>query len=235
MKHAIILLLTVMFCNFANGQDIITKRNGDDIKVKVLEVLQTEVKYKKFESPSGVTYTINKSDILMIRYKDGTKDIFTNETPVVKVDAEPENTSSKPKSKWWKDEDEDNNNRSAGNNSTYQPKLNTYNSNNVNLSEKGRVDADTYYRGFSGAKTGTLLIAGIISPLGGLIPAIICSSTSPSEYNLNAPNSELMREPDYHNAYKAEAFRIKKRKTWGGWAIGSAIAIVAYVIVSGSY
>ena len=56
-------------------------KSGDDIKAKVLEVTQTEIKYKKFESMEGATYTINKSEVLMIRYQDGTKDVFNgNET-----------------------------------------------------------------------------------------------------------------------------------------------------------
>ena len=32
------------------GQDLITKKNGEDIKAKVTEVTLSEIKYKKFEN-----------------------------------------------------------------------------------------------------------------------------------------------------------------------------------------
>jgi len=76
------LVASVVFC-FAQN-DIITKRNGDDINSKVLEVTQTEVKYKKSDNVDGPTFTLPKSDILIIRYSNGTKDLFSNE-PVQQV------------------------------------------------------------------------------------------------------------------------------------------------------
>jgi len=86
-KTATIILLLVSILS-AHAQDIITKTNGDDIKAKVLEVTQTDIKYKRFESPDGPAYTISKADVLMIRYQDGTKDIFTTETNTKKKDDE---------------------------------------------------------------------------------------------------------------------------------------------------
>lgn len=61
------------------SQDVITKKSGEDIQSKVLEVTTSEVKYKKFDNQSGPTFTILKSEILMIRYENGSKDVF-NET-----------------------------------------------------------------------------------------------------------------------------------------------------------
>lgn len=77
------------------AQDVITKKNGDDIKAKVLEVGTSEVKYKLFEEPNGATYSLKKSDILLITYESGRKEVFnekansdlyyTNITPVDNV------------------------------------------------------------------------------------------------------------------------------------------------------
>lgn len=61
------------------SQDVLTKKSGDDILAKVLEVTSTEVKYKKFDNQSGPIFTILKSELLMVRYENGTKDLF-NET-----------------------------------------------------------------------------------------------------------------------------------------------------------
>jgi hypothetical protein len=83
----VILLSLILIASLHNGfsQDIITKKNAEDIKAKVLEVTTTDVSFKKFDSPNGPTYRILKSEILMIRYQDGTKDVFTEaQAPVEK-------------------------------------------------------------------------------------------------------------------------------------------------------
>lgn len=77
-KQFITLLSLIMISTFCYSQDILTKKNGEDIQAKVLEVLTSEVKYKKFDNQNGPTFTILKSDLLMIRYENGTKDIFSD-------------------------------------------------------------------------------------------------------------------------------------------------------------
>ncbi len=78
------------------------KKNGDEIKSKVIEVGTSEVKYRKFESPTGPIYVIKKLDIFMIKYEDGTKDVFSNEQmekPAEKVADKPEKeTANEPSS-----------------------------------------------------------------------------------------------------------------------------------------
>ena len=66
---------------FASAQDVITLKSGDEIQAKVTEVGQTEVKYKRFDNPDGPTYTVNKSDIFMVKYQNGQKDVFKDEQP----------------------------------------------------------------------------------------------------------------------------------------------------------
>ena len=76
-KHFITLFLLIMISTIGYSQDILTKKNGEDIQAKVLEVTTGEVKYKKFDNQSGPTFTILKSELLMVRYENGTKDIFS--------------------------------------------------------------------------------------------------------------------------------------------------------------
>jgi hypothetical protein len=74
------LLVFVTACLLTlNGicQDIITKKDGSEILAKVLEVGTADVKYKKFDNVQGPTYTILKSEIFMIKYENGGKDVFT--------------------------------------------------------------------------------------------------------------------------------------------------------------
>ena len=76
-KIFVIGLLILSWCNLF-AQDLITKKDGTDVEAKVLEVTTNEVKYKLYAEPNGVTYTAKKSELLMIRYESGRKDIFTN-------------------------------------------------------------------------------------------------------------------------------------------------------------
>lgn len=69
------VLTTFVFGLFA--QDTITKVNGDDIYAKVIEVGTGEVKYKRYDNLDGPTFVLDKSEILMIRFENGTKEIFT--------------------------------------------------------------------------------------------------------------------------------------------------------------
>lgn len=77
MKKAITIFLALL-CYNAFAQDLITKKDGTDIQAKVLEVTTNEVKYKLFDEPDGATYIARKSEILMVRYESGRKDIFSN-------------------------------------------------------------------------------------------------------------------------------------------------------------
>lgn len=73
-----VLLLFNTVCSYS--QDIIFKKNGEEILAKVLEVMPDLVKYKIYTSQDGPTYSTYKSDILFIKYSDGRKDIFNEET-----------------------------------------------------------------------------------------------------------------------------------------------------------
>ncbi|MEG1842600.1 MAG: hypothetical protein RR971_05055 [Alistipes sp.] len=64
----------------ATAQDVILKRNADEIQAVVTEISDAEVRYKKFNNPQGVTYVIPKSDIFSITYKNGEKEHFAIHT-----------------------------------------------------------------------------------------------------------------------------------------------------------
>jgi hypothetical protein len=81
------LFFTIGLCTVISltAQDFITKKTGEDIKAKVLEVTTTEIKYKKFDNMNGPTFTISKAELLMIRYENGTKDMFTESLNDIKT------------------------------------------------------------------------------------------------------------------------------------------------------
>ena len=206
MKKIFITLLVLFFsCIHGFTQDIITQKSGEDIKTKIMEVTQTEVKYKKYDNLTGPTFTMAKADILMVRYENGTKDIFN---------VEPKASS----------------NTSNSSNSSNA----TSTQNTDDLHAKGQIDATRYYTGYKGAGTGTL-IASLVSPLIGLVPAIACSSSQPKDENLMYPSSELMKQPDYNNGYTTKAKKIKSGKVWMNWGIGFGVNLaLVLILLSGS-
>ena len=77
-----VFVFFIVFCIGATttfAQDIITLKNGDEIKALVQEVGDVDIKYKKYENPNGPNYTLKKSEIFMIRYQNGSKDVFVTE------------------------------------------------------------------------------------------------------------------------------------------------------------
>lgn len=76
MKKYILVLIIVLTANFINAQDNIIKTDRTEIKVKVVEITEDNVKYKLWDRQSGPIYNINKSEIFMIIYKSGEKEFF---------------------------------------------------------------------------------------------------------------------------------------------------------------
>lgn len=77
MKKIIFTLILFSIAKLVLCQDVILKKTGDEINGKVSEVTSTEIKYKKTENPN-VTYSILKSEVFMITYGNGTKDVFND-------------------------------------------------------------------------------------------------------------------------------------------------------------
>ncbi|GAO42309.1 hypothetical protein [Flavihumibacter petaseus] len=58
------------------GQDTIVLKNNLTVLAKVMEVEDLKIRYKKFDNLDGPLYSIDKNEILGIRYSNGTSDIF---------------------------------------------------------------------------------------------------------------------------------------------------------------
>ena len=80
----LILVTAIGFGIIANAQDIILKQDGSEIKAKVLEITDQQIKYKEFDFQDGPIRNINASEVFMITYENGKKEVFNkpNETNV---------------------------------------------------------------------------------------------------------------------------------------------------------
>src|ERR1043165_3808056 len=79
MKKILSILAIVAFANALFAQDDIILRTGDEIKAKVQEVGTSEIKYKRADNPNGPLYSIWKRELFMIKYENGTKEVFANQ------------------------------------------------------------------------------------------------------------------------------------------------------------
>lgn len=68
----VLMLLPV----FSFSQDKIYKTDSTIIEVKIQEVGEAEIKYKKFSNPNGPLYKVNIDDVVMIVYENGDKEHF---------------------------------------------------------------------------------------------------------------------------------------------------------------
>jgi hypothetical protein len=75
-KNFLLLVVVIGFGIAATAQDVITLKNGTDIDALVQKIGEVEIEYKKFDNPNGPNYTLRKSEIFMIKYANGSKDVF---------------------------------------------------------------------------------------------------------------------------------------------------------------
>jgi hypothetical protein len=79
LKIALLILLSL--CSFSSfSQDLFIYKNGNELTVKVLRINENDIIYKKSSNINGPEYTEEKNNIFMIKYENGTKDIFQKET-----------------------------------------------------------------------------------------------------------------------------------------------------------
>jgi hypothetical protein len=76
--NCVIKVFTLLICcaGFVVAQDLIVLKNGEEIKAKVLQITPTTIEYKKFDDPYGPTVSLPKTEVSMVKYHNGTKDII---------------------------------------------------------------------------------------------------------------------------------------------------------------
>ena len=68
MKKLAFLLVALLLGTVASSaQDIITKRNGDEIRAVVTAVGPDTISYKLYDESNGVVYTIMKGEVVLIK------------------------------------------------------------------------------------------------------------------------------------------------------------------------
>jgi hypothetical protein len=84
-RFCIILIFLVWNLTPLRSQDEITFKSGDVLKAKITEVGTEEIVYKKFENLTGPSYSVKKDQVFMIKYENGSKDVFGADKPIAKT------------------------------------------------------------------------------------------------------------------------------------------------------
>lgn len=87
MKKIILAIGFAAICGHVSAQDIILKNDATEIQAKVLKVGNDEIEYKKWDNPDGPTYTVPATDVFIIKYRNGAKDVITENRAAPKYKA----------------------------------------------------------------------------------------------------------------------------------------------------
>jgi hypothetical protein len=72
MRKYVVFVVSILLLSTAlKAQDKIYRKNGEVLKVKILEVSSTEIKYKIFGDTDGPIYVLEKDRIKKIEYENG--------------------------------------------------------------------------------------------------------------------------------------------------------------------
>ena len=110
MKNLILVCSAILLTlSSAFAQDKLMFLNGDEQEVKILEVGSSEVKYKRLNNLEGPTFTTAKSELFLIKYANGDKDVMEHSAETSSKEesistASSPDLASEPTDKWGRTE-----------------------------------------------------------------------------------------------------------------------------------
>lgn len=80
MKKLLFIICLSIFGSSAMAQDVLLKKNGDEIQVKVVKVTDSYIEYKKWDNIDGPSYEVPAKDVFLIKYQNGSRDVISTTT-----------------------------------------------------------------------------------------------------------------------------------------------------------
>ena len=93
MKQSILALLLFVMAVFCYGQDIIVTTDSKKIEAKILEISETDVRYKEMDNLEGPTFVLSTQRIVSIIYANGKVSVF--QEPLIAKEAD-QSSETKP-------------------------------------------------------------------------------------------------------------------------------------------
>ena len=71
MKRILFQAAFMLLSTTVSAQDVIVKKNGEEIRAKVEEVGEQSIRYRKFTNLTGPVYSIARGEVFVFRYESG--------------------------------------------------------------------------------------------------------------------------------------------------------------------
>ena len=95
MRVFLILAAALLMSASASAQDLLVKRNGEQMRVKILKITKKKVEFVRHGTELPI-YKLPISDISYIEYPMGDRDVFDKSIEAVKADNAKSNTTAPP-------------------------------------------------------------------------------------------------------------------------------------------
>ncbi len=83
MKKLIFSISAILLFSTLFAQDYIYKKDGNEIKAKVIEITTDVIKYKKFDFQDEPLYNIKIEDVFMVVYENGQREVYKKWVKVI--------------------------------------------------------------------------------------------------------------------------------------------------------
>ncbi|WP_299706680.1 hypothetical protein [uncultured Pontibacter sp.] len=209
LKTAALTIGLMLIALVGHSQDLIVKKNGEEVVGKIMKVGVDTVHYRMLSDTQGPLRFVLRSDVASMQLATDPSQRQVGQLPQVDSGAHEYAVAS------------------AGR--TGSTPLNA--SMTEELILKGRQDALMYYKG-QGPLWGTAG-ATFLFPPAGLVTGIITAAVPPNVDDMFHPNYQLMKEPAYRDAFKKQAHKRKVGKSAAGFGIGFG-ALIALALMLGA-
>lgn len=221
MKHLLNTIIWSLIIHSAFSQDIILKKNGDEIKARVTEIKSETLYYKLWENPDSSVKALLLAEIFMIKYETGMKQVFHTDNKAVDTAAKTDTAQM--------DYFE----------TAPQPVAPS-----ANMQLEGKKDAKLYYRNksifWNAFATGAATPATLYIP--GFIVGITMAATPPSKAELMLHDRRWRTQQDpallntfknqsYVEGYQKGAHGRKAGNVTGGFCGGLLTSIMVSLVV----
>jgi hypothetical protein len=195
MKNLFLFSVFVLLSQLSFSQDIIYKKDGTEIQAKIIEITTETIKYKNYSQLEGPTRNILISDVFMLIYEDGSREVFKSNSET-KTNVETENPI-------LENEIEET-----------EPELNS-----TEKCFRGQNDADMYH-----GKKGSHVALGVAFGGFAVLGAALAEPTPEKGLStpMMSENKELFMDQSYRSCYIKEARKNNVSSAaigWGSWIL----------------
>lgn len=92
------------------------------------------------------------------------------------------------------------------------------------LCVQAKNDANKHYKMHKASTAGVTALS-VLNPIVGLALVLPVAKTTPRYENLGSPDMDILQDRIYYEAYSQEAKKMKAKRAWIGFGVGSVVSI----------